>query len=75
LFIHPTPRDISDIYSRVHISGSKYGIDKTEAYCCGQRSFASQQLTLKSASHPEEFGRCNVYVDENNIITEIIDFG
>ena len=31
-----------------------YGIDKTEAYCCG---------------------RCNVYVDENNIITEIIDFG
>ena len=31
-----------------------YGIDKTEAYCCG---------------------RCNVYVDENNIITEIINFG
>ena len=31
-----------------------YGIDKTQAYCCG---------------------RCNVYVDENNIITEIIDFG
>ena len=31
-----------------------YGIDKTEAYCCG---------------------RCNVYVDENNIITEITHFG
>ena len=31
-----------------------YGVDKTEAYCCG---------------------RCNVYVDENNIITAITHFG
>ena len=74
MFIHPTPRDVSDIDSRIHISGSKYGMfvfathtvrthQKTEYFLVFFVSVICEVLET-----PATFFACITFIDGNGII-------